>query len=509
MHRAASDFAESWNARKPTGIKALPNELQVDCLSQLSVRERIRASHVSRGWRQIVIHSATLWNSVPTRQTFTDSAGLFEMMVTRSGGAPLDIEFVPLAPEPHASLTDEAARAMRQIRILLASAMSRMRSLHVGLSDGTVHDPIIWNSPAPWLESLTIQHPFVVQIPPSWFESCVPNLRALHLGAFELPSTPARATSLEIFSGSMSVFSAPDRISTDARSLFKHFPRIVTLSLGSIVDTLMLPNTRPPATLRQVVLSASIGHDVTGDLASVLHRWRSAPTLHSISIHGFPEFSIAAAVAFYATASPGFWELTTSAWPTLIKLQSASLVLTVAAGKSTIPIAVHDASDFRMLRSLTLDGFWIPDFLALGLYLPELVSLTILDAGYYNTASYEMLVTNGFHPMRVPVLESVRFAGRFTMESALERTELEYLPDFLHDALHYDAEMLEVLTITYPAVTAEVRSLLAFAFEVRCEGVKGQKWSLRLDDPVDDPSQLLADSDDEGFELLAPILSGD
>ncbi|EJD36204.1 hypothetical protein AURDEDRAFT_154667 [Auricularia subglabra TFB-10046 SS5] len=511
VHRAVADFAEGWNKSSPSILFSLPNELQVACLSKLSFTERVTASHVSRSWRRLLLDTPTLWTSVPKRKRYEDFATLLDALVSRSGSAPLDIEHFSLRPDLHARLWDTKSTVYTKARELLESAMPRIQSLSISLRTLCTDDPILWQARAPMLESLHVESSQFAVIPELWWQSYVPCLRRLRLSVFSLPSSHDPANRLEVFEAGMS---GHDRsMQADARLLFLHFPHLVSLRLHSVSDLSLLPNTRPPASLRDIRLDTRRPGGAAGDIAPVLRLLRNHP-LSALSLNDFAQFTLSEAVEYFASKAAAPWELTTSIWKPNAVLHgvcdTGPLKLEMGQILFIPPESVtFGARHFQALHSLTLAGFWIPAFLRAKPSLPSLTSLTLSDRIQEENNSFADALRNpDCPPLRVPALKLVAFAFDFDVHS--DGYPVRQALQFLRTRLRYNARRLDRVTLTTgalsPYLSRAARILCPFASEVCCEGPGGDITIIAPEDAVALESGEATDHDDDSaFERFVPL----
>ncbi|EJD36200.1 hypothetical protein AURDEDRAFT_174730 [Auricularia subglabra TFB-10046 SS5] len=509
VHRAIADFAESWNETNPSLLSSLPNELQISCLEWLSVEALVTASHVSRGWRKLILDAPTLWNEVLPRQRPDNLVALFETAMARSGSVPLVVERVKLYPSSAPSFADEdTSHAAQRLRELLMIAMPKIRSLTVGLR--LPDDPIVWRTPAPMLESLHVQleqHTGRFEwttIPELWWTTCVPKLRVLRLDSFKLPASFDLENRLELFQGSMCVYNISGQIyETDARLLFLHFPRLVSLDLSDVYDISMLPNTTPPPSLRYVSLGSLHRQRAIGNLSCLLHGWRNLP-LRQLVIGRFPQFTIVEAAEYFASKGTGPWELITDPWrPVILQTLCGSdgFKLEVWAAYAGMPGPLtFGASHFTALHSLTLGDYWILAFLLADPDLPALVSLALADnISSLSSAFSRTLIEDNVPPLRAPSLQRVKFAMRAYSDS--DEHAVFKMQTFLRARLRYGAPLLQRITLVVgqPAPELDVRAqaLCPLASEVVCQYAGREVWVVRP------PAVAIAEAVGSGNDLLA------
>ncbi|EJD36196.1 hypothetical protein AURDEDRAFT_174726 [Auricularia subglabra TFB-10046 SS5] len=488
VHRAIADFAESWNETNPSLLSSLPNELQISCLESLSLEELVTASHVSRGWRKLILDAPTLWNEVSPRHRPYTLVAFFETVMARSGSVPLVVEIPCLEPWPLPdSACEHAAHDARRLRELLMTAIPKIRSLTVGLR--LPDDPIVWRTPAPLLDSLhvVLEPPQTgllawTSIPELWWTTCVPGLKVLRLESFKLPASYDPANRLELFQGDMCINDSSGQMyEADARLLFLHFPHLVTLRLSCVYNASMLPNTPPPPSLRYVYLDALRHQGATDDLSSLLHGWRNS-SLEKINLHKFQQFTIVDAVKHFSSQGTGPWELITARWgDTLLRTlcNTGGFTLEFSPARYSKPSALaFSAAHFIALHSLTLSGEWIRPFLLADPDLPALVSLVFSDDITSTSSSFSRGLADGsVLPLRTPSLQRVTFTIQASDDDGQSATAFR-IRAFLRTRVRYDAPLLQRITLAVrrwvPELAFDARVLCPLASEIVCEGAGGE-----------------------------------
>ncbi|EJD36185.1 hypothetical protein AURDEDRAFT_174716 [Auricularia subglabra TFB-10046 SS5] len=238
VHRAVADFASAWNASAPVVLPALPSELWVSCLSWLSFRDRLVASHVSRRWRRFMLAAPSLWDTIDTTNLKTTYfPDLFHGIMDRSGDVPLDAR---LTLRTYDRVDIDATLA------LLNQASARLRSLTLSLSRYFDSD-VFGSLQFPILEYLNIDATLTVVALnfPSRGSTVMPRLKHLVVNKVYLPEPVEPMLGLEIFEGHC-------YSDSDTRNLFLRFPCLAAVTLHNLRS--VIPPGLPPSTLKAVTL---------------------------------------------------------------------------------------------------------------------------------------------------------------------------------------------------------------------------------------------------------------
>ncbi|EJD39767.1 hypothetical protein AURDEDRAFT_128103 [Auricularia subglabra TFB-10046 SS5] len=259
-----SGLVDDWHlANDP--LRRLPNELIAQCFASLPLRDRIRASHVCRGWRSIALAHPVVWADLDFRERFFDKESLLEMALERAAQHPVVIRSCP-----------EPTRPAGVVRVLTAH-MSHIQYLE--LPDRV--SVAVLSQPAPHLRYLQLQTD--CRIRPEFLGGCVGQLRTLKLRSATFDACPALSTVTDL---TLNPPFNPDQ--HDAyRPLFSLFPALRSLTLPELAsqDKRLVPDGPAPASLRHLSLKTS---QFQFDVCECFAHWESvAPNLSHVAIEQF------------------------------------------------------------------------------------------------------------------------------------------------------------------------------------------------------------------------------
>ncbi|EJD35614.1 hypothetical protein AURDEDRAFT_175343 [Auricularia subglabra TFB-10046 SS5] len=295
VNRAMSDFSEEWNSSNPHLLSPLPVELRASCFQWLWLRDRIALSHVSRGLRKTMLETPTLWDTVPaTTMSYECATRLYREVLARSGSVGLDVRCPSSFGSP--PLYDRICESMPRVRRLAIEY-----SPHSLLLQNRVH--------APLLQALQLSSPESEtdpRLPVQWIRNNAPRLRKLTSYPLVLPHAPQSPPLRNITVLDAKMHWSPVR--GDLRTLFLVFPCLERLSICGVLDTLLLPQTPPPPSMRAVCL----GSCITVAFAALLAQWASGGGTQcalTLNTGAFPPHLPAAVSFMAASCAAAPWEM--------------------------------------------------------------------------------------------------------------------------------------------------------------------------------------------------------
>ncbi|EJD38021.1 hypothetical protein AURDEDRAFT_172901 [Auricularia subglabra TFB-10046 SS5] len=260
-----SGLVDEWHLSNDC-LRRLPNELIAHCFAYLPLRDRITASHVSRGWRSIALTHPVVWADLDFRELFRDKEALLEMALDRAAQHPVVIRNCP-----------EPTRPASVVRVLTAH-MSHIQHLELPRRVS----PAALVHPAPHLRYLRIQTN--CRIRPEFLGGHAGRLRTLQLRSVILPEIcPALSTVTDL---TLHPPYDPDHDNT-YRPLFRLFPVLQSLSLQELQfqDRGLIPDGPAPASLGRLSLETSQSQF---DLCEYYARWESvAPNISHVVIEQY------------------------------------------------------------------------------------------------------------------------------------------------------------------------------------------------------------------------------
>ncbi|EJD45303.1 hypothetical protein AURDEDRAFT_137267 [Auricularia subglabra TFB-10046 SS5] len=201
-----ADAGRKWNSSQP--VNRLPVELVWAVCSNLTLKERGRASHICSNWRSAIVTAPFLWNVIDDEDTKGHCLPTF---LERSGSAPLSI-----------TCWDFEVDA---VAYWVENHLSHMKRLSVGLNARRAE--IVLRSPAPMLETLSVRCPrYTLRSDVFCGQSAM--LVDVSLASVHLPdSTPVRA-----FLATQTLRFEPSIIQdVDPAHILDVFPSLITLIL--------------------------------------------------------------------------------------------------------------------------------------------------------------------------------------------------------------------------------------------------------------------------------------
>ncbi|EJD39752.1 hypothetical protein AURDEDRAFT_171201 [Auricularia subglabra TFB-10046 SS5] len=264
-----SELVDDWHLDHDP-LRRLPNELIAQCFASLPLRDRIRASHVCRGWRSIALAHPVVWADLDFRERFRDKESLLEMALERAALHPVVIRSCP-----------EPTRPDSVVRILTAH-MSHIQYLELPrcVSHATL------SQHAPQLRYLRIKT--ACRIRPDFLGGCVGQLRTLKLRSSTFDACPALSTVTDLTLKELTLNPHFGSNQHDAyRPLFRLFPALQSLSVQELQlrDKGLVPDGPAPASLRHLSLETYLSRL---DVCECYANWESVtPNLSHVEITQF------------------------------------------------------------------------------------------------------------------------------------------------------------------------------------------------------------------------------
>ncbi|EJD40224.1 hypothetical protein AURDEDRAFT_170605 [Auricularia subglabra TFB-10046 SS5] len=382
MNQAVADVLESWNTMHSDPVMSLPTELVNECFRLLVFRDRIAASHVSRGWRAAALTDGFLWNSAVT------PPGQLRTWFGK-GPAPPPRPVRRIALEKHLALLERSAPLPftlswaggpktpfmpPELVTVVVQNMTRMQVLNLEITEPDMLR--MFNCAVPVLRSFTSSSAVdSCDLPVRWGADRAPMLEALLLGFVCVPKNVQPMPALRSFSCTR-LYAVSER----KFRLFDIFPALCSLRIGFVSYGVLDLISDPPASLTDIILGPGTGYSAL-DAAPFL-RACGRLELRRLQIQDIN--SMLDAMELFAKTFPGTWRMALGdrdeAWVNL------------AADSADVAYALYGMELFSLSREPSIMGHFerlssltasIPIFEHLDLSfkwsrsLPALRSLTI------------------------------------------------------------------------------------------------------------------------------------
>ncbi|EJD39726.1 hypothetical protein AURDEDRAFT_171175 [Auricularia subglabra TFB-10046 SS5] len=240
-----SDLGQAWELEK-SPFHRLPSEVFVLCFTDLSFRDRVIASHVSRRWCSISLAHPAVWGYVNLQPPFRAPDALLDMALNRTGTCPV-ILLHCRGPAP--GIIGER------------SLMAHMHHIEQ-LSFSSGPSPEILHRPAPLLYHLNIRSGHM-DVRADFLGGQPGQLELLYMSSVSVPETcPGfyTVTFLSLKGPSTEAYAAT------FTQLFTLFPALQSLGFLTMKREFahFLPRGPAPTSLTEIVLeTADMGYDTT------------------------------------------------------------------------------------------------------------------------------------------------------------------------------------------------------------------------------------------------------
>ncbi|KAG6813580.1 hypothetical protein H0H92_009624 [Tricholoma furcatifolium] len=243
----------------------------------------VRVSHVCRKWREIALHSPSLWRRI----MLSPDIDMWKERISRAGACTLDIQLLPWRPTPERRLHYVDALAVQLCFLPVTSFVRRWRSLEIAFAD---YSPYLWNAAlsgccsrsrraqAPALQDLTL----IYRANDDAKEFCLfagyaPRLRSVTLDGIKLTWLPSLFKNLTFLDYSHHGFSVGHQAVHDVIAMLEVSSRLVELRLTFPPKRRSVPSIRSQPVDRRVLLLSLQqlhlrveGSDILYELACVM-----------------------------------------------------------------------------------------------------------------------------------------------------------------------------------------------------------------------------------------------
>lgn len=220
--------------------QSLPTEILGGCLSSLSLRDLISASHVSSRWRATTVAFPALWTNIflsPSASGHMEN--ILCLALSRAGQLPVDLEFEPNQPAP------------RNLTMVVEENRLRFRSIR--------NFQISLDTQAPLLEEFdNVETSY--RISSDFLGGVAGRLRTLRLGETRFPGTCPALSTVTHLRASYPWFDMEQP--PHFERIFALCPRLEILDLRMFHRRIQLPAGRFPPTLKVVKLHSRGGCDL-------------------------------------------------------------------------------------------------------------------------------------------------------------------------------------------------------------------------------------------------------